>query len=395
MKYHTYKTAVAGKELPIALIDLAALDENIARSLARNNTPKTIRVASKSLRCIEALRYVFDKSPVFRGLMTYSGAEALYLLQNGFDDILMGYPTTNHAEITALAHEIKQGKKVVFMVDSQAHLEQLASIADAQAVQLPVCLDIDMSMDIPGLHFGVWRSSLRSMDDVKAIAAVLKTMPQLQCVGIMGYEAQIAGIPDATPGKFAYNQLVKILKKRSIRLLRKFRAEAVAYLTEAGFTLSLVNGGGTGSLESTREESVVTELTIGSGFYSPTVFDHYADFQYHPAVFFALSVVRIPKPGVYTCLGGGYIASGSAGNAKLPKVFLPETGYLIDNEGAGEVMTPVFFKENPQLKIGDPIFFRHAKAGELCERFPCLHVLSEGKIIGTWNTYRGDGRCFI
>ena len=79
-----------------------------------------------------------------------------------------------------------------------------------------------------------------------------------------------------------------------------------------------MNGGGTGSLARTAAGGAVTELTAGSGFYAPALFDNYRSLDLTPAAFFVLPVVRRPSPTVVTALGGGYLASGAATPDRLP-----------------------------------------------------------------------------
>ena len=211
----------------------------------------------------------------------------------------------------------------------------------------------------------------------------------------MGYEAQIAGLGDHYPGKAAKNRLVQMLKRRSVVEIAERRAAIVNLIERHGIQLRVVNGGGTGSMHTTRAESVVTEITVGSGFYSPALFDNYRDFRYKPVAGYAIEIVRQPGPSLYTCLGGGYIASGAVGTDKQPKPYLPYGARLDPLEGAGEVQTPVRYEGTTQLHLGDPIFMRHSKAGELCERFTHLLLVSRGAVVDTVTTYRGDGQCFI
>jgi D-serine deaminase-like pyridoxal phosphate-dependent protein len=164
-------------------------------------------------------------------------------------------------------------------------------------------------------------------------------------------------------------------------------------LAAAGLTLRFVNGGGTGSLHTTSRETAVTEVTAGSAFFAPLLFDHYHDFRFQPAAGYAIQIVRQPKPGLYTCLGGGYPASGQTGPDKSPQPYLPVGARLDGNEGAGEVQTPIHYTGPEKLALGDPIFMRHAKAGELCERFNTLLLLRNGRLHEEVTTYRGDGQC--
>lgn len=392
--YEYYRDVFKGQQLPLAYVDLDLLDANI-RALEKRAGGKRIRVASKSVRCRAVLEYIFRASPVFQGIMAFTAEEALYLLDNRLDNILVAYPTVHIPHIRALAQKVRSGAKAWLMVDSKEHLDLIDQALEGSGIRMPVCVDIDMSVDFPGLHFGVWRSSIRSMPDLKAFAEAAAASKSAELCALMGYEAQIAGVGDQVDGKALMNGVIRTLKKVSVPRIAKFRAEAVNYLREAGFTIQLVNGGGTGSMESTCSEEAVTEVTVGSGFYNSHLFDNYSNFKGEPAAGFALPVCRIPKKGTYTCLGGGYIASGSTGRDKEPQPYLPESGSLLDLEGAGEVQTPVVFSKTVDLAVGDPVFLRHSKAGELCERFNRLHFVRDGKITENVPTYRGEGKCFL
>jgi D-serine deaminase-like pyridoxal phosphate-dependent protein len=225
------------------------------------------------------------------------------------------------------------------------------------------------------------------------VYAAIAACPSLRLDGVMGYEAQIAGVGDKGGG--FKGQLIRLLKRRSIPQLAERRKAIVDALKAKGAKLRFVNGGGTGSIESTIQEDCVTEVTTGSGFYAPGLFDHYRAFKHQPAAGYAIEIVRRPQPQIYTCLGGGYVASGEVGLRKQPVPYLPEGAQLIANEGAGEVQTPVVYSGPENLSIGDPIFMRHAKAGELCERFNSLYLISGGKIVDEVPTYRGEGKNFL
>jgi D-serine deaminase-like pyridoxal phosphate-dependent protein len=96
-----------------------------------------------------------------------------------------------------------------------------------------------------------------------------------------------------------------------------------------------------------------------------------------------------------TVLGGGYLASGPADAARLPRPHLPAGLRLDAQEGAGEVQTPLLGDAAGRLRVGERVWFRHAKAGELCERFAQLHLIEGERVIETAPTYRGEGRCFL
>ena len=392
--YDYYRGALTDARLPAAFIDLDALAANLA-DLRTRAGGLPIRLVTKSIRSVAILRRLLATGPYFRGLMCYSPAEAAWLAAQGFDDLLVAYPSVEPADLRAVAAQVRAGRGITLMVDGAAQVQRIAAIAQAEGVVQPLAIDLDMSSDFPGLRFGVYRSPVDSPDKAVALAAEIARHPSLRLAGLMGYEGQIAGLMDAVPGQRVKGAVIRLLKRRSISEVNERRRATVAALAAAGHQLRFVNGGGTGSFESTRKDPSVTELAAGSGLYVPTLFDHYRAFRGRPAAGFALAVTRVPAPGIVTCAGGGYPASGPAGADRLPRPWLPAGCSLIATEGAGEVQTPVRVPAGPSLGIGDPLLFRHAKAGELCERFNELLLIEGGKVVDTVATYRGDGQCFF
>lgn len=158
--------------------------------------------------------------------------------------------------------------------------------------------------------------------------------------------------------------------------------------------LEFVNGGGTGSVAATSADPAVTEVTAGSGLYGPTLFDAYSAWRPTPAAFFALSVVRRPAPRIATVLGGGWIASGPAETSRQPTPYLPAGLRFKPDEGPGEVQTPLVGAAAATLRPGDRVWFRHAKAGELCEHVNELQLI-DGETAAPTPTYRGEGHAFL
>lgn len=382
-------TAATGElDPPLAALDLTTLRSNAADLLRRaGGTP--VRVASKSVRCRAVLEETLGTGLTaaggFRGIMAYSLREALWLVGLGARDVLMGYPTVDRGAIAALAADPVATESITLMIDDDAQLDFIRACA-AGAAPVRVCLDVDASLRIGPIHLGVRRSPLREPSDVAALAARARARG-FAVVGVMFYEAQIAGLPDTSAA-------IGWVKKASARELSDRRGAVVGAVTGVVGPLEIVNSGGTGSLEVSSADSVVTEVTAGSGLYVPTLFDRYRAFRPDPALFFALSAVRKPTPKVTTLFGGGYIASGPAGSARVPRPVRPLGLKLLRNEGAGEVQTPVTGSVAGDIAIGDRVWFRHAKAGELCERFDQVHVVEADGTRTAVPTYRGEGQCF-
>ncbi|NIH86206.1 alanine racemase [Amycolatopsis granulosa] len=388
----TYDTATKDLDPPLAVVDLAAFDANAA-DLVRRAAGVPVRLVSKSVRC----RFLIERAlatPGFAGLMCYSLAEALWHARLGTsDDILVAYPTADFAALRALAADDRARATITIMVDSTAHLDLVASATGHDHPEIRVCLELDASWrPLPFLHVGTRRSPVRSPRQAAALAREITARPGFRLTGLMAYEGQIAGLGDATGGHVA-DVLVRWMQRRSSAELSGRRAAAVAAVREVA-DLEFVNGGGSGSIELTRAEQVVTEVAAGSALIGSTLFDGYSRFRPQPALLFALPVVHKPTRGIATLYSGGFVASGPVSATRLPSPCLPAGLRLLPFEGAGEVQTPVTGKTARELRIGDRVWMRHAKAGELAERFSEYHVLVDGRVARVVPTYRGENQSF-
>ena len=398
-----YDQATARLDPPFAVVDLAAFDSN-ALDMVRRSGGLPIRVVSKSLRCRHLIERALAR-PGYRGIMCYSLAEAIWLHSLGLsDDLLVAYPTADRGALRALAADDAARRHITVTIDSAAHLDFIdATLGGAGHPELRVCLDLDMSWRPlphgPVVQIGTWRSPLRTPAEAALFAEAVLKRPGFTLVGVLGYEGQIAGLGDAPPGRPVRAALVRAMQARSAAELNERRGAAVARI-RALTDLEFVNGGGTGSLESTSADKSVTELAAGSGLVGPTLFDAYQSFHPQPALLYALAVVRRPRPGVATLFSGGYVASGTGTPDRLPSPFRPAGLRLTRTEGAGEVQTPVLGAAADELKIGDRVWMRHAKGGELAERLLAYHLIGPdepGAVVPeavSVPTYRGEGQCF-
>ncbi len=390
-----YDRLTAEIDPPLALVDLDAFDRNAA-DMTRRAADRPIRVATKSVRC----RYLIERAlakPGYQGLMCYSLPEALWLHATGIgDDLLVAYPTVDRKAVQALAADDRARRQVTIMVDSPAHLDLVDRVLGAGHPEIRVCLELDVSWrplaGQPLIHVGSRRSPLYTPEQAVDFALTITRRAGFGLVGVMGYEGQIAGLGDAPPGRPVRAQLIRAIQDRSARELNRRRAEAITRI-QALTSLEFVNGGGTGSLESTAGDASVTELTAGSGLVGATLFDAYRRFTPAPALMFALPVVRRPGPGIATLFAGGYVASGTGTRDRLPSPYLPPGLTLTGIEGAGEVQTPVRGTAADRLKPGDRVWLRHAKAGELAERFNEYYIAHDDQVTAV-PTYRGEGKCF-
>ncbi|MEV4514968.1 amino acid deaminase/aldolase [Dactylosporangium sp. NPDC049525] len=391
-----YDHATADLDPPFAIVDLDGFDANSAAMVGRA-AGKSLRMPSKSVR----VRALIDRAlaqPGWHGVMAFTLPEAIWLAGHGTSgDILVAYPTADRAALHRLATDEKLAATVTVMIDSTAQLDLIDAVVPAgeRAGAVRVCIDLDASWrPARGVHIGVRRSPVHSAGQAGELAAAIAGRAGFRLVGLMSYEAQIAGLGDAPPGRPVRGALIRMIQSRSFPELLARRAAVVAEVRRHA-DLEFVNGGGTGSVQATAQDPAVTEVAAGSGLFGPWLFDGYRRWRPQPAAFFAMSVVRRPNPQVATVLGGGWIASGETSPTRQPLPWLPEGLQLIGTEGAGEVQTPLVGPGAAGLRLGERVYFRHAKAGELCEHVNEVHLVSGDTIVDVVPTYRGEGKVFL
>lgn len=373
--------ATAHLEPPFAVLDRVGLEHNI-KNLVTRAQPKPLRLATKSVRVRSIIEEALDQG--FASVMTYSLNESLWLHRTGVKDIVVAYPSVDAHAIAELGSDEDAARNITLMIDSRAGLEFIAKHFGSRGVRIRVALDIDASLKIGPAHLGARRSPLHTAEQVEALAREIISDTRFHLAGVMFYDAQIAGLADDSAA-------VRLVKKLSLSELADRRAQIVRRL-RALSDLEFINAGGTGSLDLMATAPEITELTAGSGIFHSHHFDGYRNFSGMPAAFFVTAVVRKPSQDIATVFSGGYIASGQANDSRLPKPVWPPGLKLLSTEGAGEVQTPLKHAHN--LAISDRVWFRHTKAGEMCERFDEIHIVDESGQVTTVPTYRGEGRNF-
>ncbi|CAM5695694.1 Amino acid deaminase/aldolase OS=Streptomyces alboniger OX=132473 GN=CP975_06190 PE=4 SV=1 [Streptomyces alboniger] len=379
---------------PFAVVDLDAFDANAGDLVHRAGGRATIRLASKSVRSRDLIQRVLRRQG-YRGILAFTLPEALWLAED-HEDVVIGYPTADRTALQQLAKDERAASRITLMIDSVAQLDFIDEAVGAARPPLRLCIDLDASLELAGgrIHLGPYRSPVHTPHQAVTLARAIQSRQGFHLAGVMSYEGQIAGMGDNQPGSPLKRVALRAMQRLSARELADRRAAAIAAV-ETVAPLEFVNGGGTGSVEQTSAEHVITEIGAGSGLYGPGLFDFYRRFRPRPAAYFVMSVVRRPTDKIATVLGGGWVASGPPGRDRLPTLSWPRGLRMNPLEGAGEVQTPVLGPAAHGLRLGDHVWFRHAKAGELCERVNTLHLVSGSEIVGQAPTYRGEGHAFL
>eukprot|EP00048_Salpingoeca_helianthica_P024325 m.31478 g.31478 ORF g.31478 m.31478 type:complete len:460 (-) comp9318_c0_seq1:32-1411(-) len=402
--YEALRRLVETEQLPAMFVDLDAFDHNVstAASICRQ-AKKTLRLASKSIRVPDLIARCLRLHPdVFRGIMCFSVHEALCLaeLLPEARDFLIGYPCVQKQDVeAAITLQRKYRASVLLMIDCVEHVQILDRLWHAldPAGSLTVCVDIDASYrPFNSLaHIGAHRSPCHNVAALAAVVSAIEASQHLRFGGLMNYEAQIAGVPDKSTS-LLMDIACAVVKALSHRDVTRNRARMREYLNMVGLGVPLFNGGGTGNLRDAVCDPGLTEVTMGSGFLQSAIFDNFHDHWRRPALFFGLRVTRSCQPGIVCCQSGGFIASGQTGLDKSPRVYLPSHFAPFPHEGFGEVQTPLYVTGSSahNIGIGDPIFFRPAKAGEIAEHFNEYVLVRGDTIAGRARTYRGLGKAF-
>ena len=359
--YERFEAVFEGVQPPFAFLDLDALWSNAA-DLLRRSRGKPIRIASEAIRSRPVLERLLDLDPGFQGALTHNLRETLWLWEQGLRDLVVAYPSTDRACLTRLARitSADPEEAPVVMADTVEHLDLIEESASPFVAPVRVAIDVDLSWQpLRGLiKVGPRRSQVRTAEQAVALAQEIERREHTRLVGVRAYEGQIAGIGDNVPGKGLTNLLVRGMQSASAKEVAERRGEIVSALSDVA-ELEFVSGGGTGSIESSAAEWAVTEVAAGSGFYAPIASDHHRAFQPRPAAMFAMPVTRARAdaavPGARRALPSG---------------------------------------RPDRLEIGDTVYFRDLRAGELCERTDRLFLVTGTTIRDEVPTYRGEGKSF-
>jgi len=396
--YDAWKNLIEGKELPLMMVDLKMFDHNLKLlGDTIKNTGKHIRIATKSLRIPELISRVLNKGFPFKGLMCYTVKEAEFLNSLGMNDFLIAYPTVQESDLAIVRQLLNKEVKISLVIDSLAQMKKIAEAMENCSKPLSLIVEVDTSLRFlwEYIYLGVRRSPVRTLFQLKSILEESRNFPSIKIEGAMTYEALVAGLPDRDPFNRLQNPIAYIVRRLGARYATWIRKQIPGIFQSVGIPLHIFNGGGTGSINFTAKDNALTEVTFGSGLLCPHLFDYYSNLDLKPAAFFALQTVRSSDSNYVTCLGGGYIASGAPGWERLPIPVVPEGLALTSTEGCGEVQTPLVVKGSKKPTLGEPVFFRHAKAGELAEHFNEVLLVTEDKKSYPVQTYRGFRKCFL
>ena len=338
-------------------------------------------------------------------MLAFTAPEALYLAEQGFTDIVVAYPTVDRAAIAQVARmtATDPDRAPVLMVDDRPHLDLIEGAIGGGPAKVRVCLDIDVSWWPLGgrvARVGPKRSPIHDPVRAARMAAEIAERPGTELAGLMAYEGQIAGVGDRIAGRPLRSAAIRLMQSRSeaeirspaaadrrrgARVARRARPRARVHQRRrhrAAWRGPRRRGSSPSSpparASTPRRCSTTTARSRSSRPRCSRSGGPPAGRRASPP-----------------CSAAATSPPAAPGRDRLPDPYLPGGLRFDREEGAGEVQTPVSGAAAYKLRVGDRVYLRHAKAGELCERFDSLYLVEGERIVDQVPTYRGEGKTFL
>ena len=225
---------------PALLLDLDALDRNIARMAAHcRRTGQALRPHAKTHKSIRVARRQIAAGAVGQCCATLGEAEVL--AGAGIPGVLITSPVVGPARAARLAALNEAAEGLMAVADDPGAVAALAAAATGKPLSLLVDIDV-----------GTRRTGVPSAQAAAALARQIAEAPGLVFAGIQGYAGPLQHVYD-------YAERAEAVAGVSARL-----AHVSSVLADAGLAPPLVTGGGTGTHDLDHRHGVLGELQAGS-----------------------------------------------------------------------------------------------------------------------------------
>jgi D-serine deaminase-like pyridoxal phosphate-dependent protein len=344
---------------PAAIVDLPALERNVARMAAQTRGPSRLRPHFKTHKSIELARRQLAAGAI--GITAATVWEALALAESGTPDVLIANEVIGTAKVAAAAAAARSCRLTV-AVDDMRGVRELARAAVDGGVTIGALIDVDI---------GMGRCGVRSDGQAFELADEIARLQGLELRGVMGYEGHCVFEADprarAAAARAATDRLLNVAE-----LLRR-----------AGHSVEVVSSGGTGTAAMTGSDPRVTEIQAGSYVFMDTAYERVVP-EFEVALTILATVLsRHGETAVLDC--GVKTIAASLG---LPR--------LRDGEGTARYVAEehlVLDVPSPShIQVGDRI---HVISGHCCETVNLhdrLFAVRDDRVVETWTTMgRGPG----
>lgn len=275
--------AKAGLAQPTLIIDQQALDHNIQQvkqATAAHKLP--VRLVVKSLPSLALLNYLSQQLNSQRFMVFNLPMLTTVTQAYPQGDFLLGKPLTALAVQEWLRVESNRAAlpHIQWLIDSPQRLSEYSELAKQFNVQLRVSLEIDV-----GLH----RGGFVDVGELKQVVQTIKSNPQLQLAGLMGYEAHVGKLPT-----------ILNMQQKAWDHFKNTYQQAISILTEAGYEPQklTLNAGGSPTYTLHAKGTVANEVAVGTAFVQPCDFDLATLNQHKAACFIATPVLKALNPAL-------------------------------------------------------------------------------------------------
>jgi D-serine deaminase-like pyridoxal phosphate-dependent protein len=350
---HADKRAV---DTPALIVDLAALDGNIAR-IAGTCRRHSIawRPHTKGIKVPQIAQRLIDAGAI--GITCAKLGEAEVMADAGFTDILIANQIVGPQKIARLV-ALRLRCDVIVAVDSEDNVAALAEAARAAGVVLRVVIEVNIGMNRAGVEPG---------EPCVRLAKFIAGRPGLQFAGVMGWEAQAAPILDPAAKSNTVAAAVGALV-RSAELCRA-----------AGLPVGTVSCGGTGTYWASAAQPGITEIQAGGGVFCDV---HYAkDFGVeHPyALTMMTGVTSRPTPTRIICDAGKKTMSS---DASMPAPL--GLDHIRSVRLSAEHATIELDAPNTNLRVGDRLEWVVGYSDTTVHLHDEIYAVRDGRIEAIW-----------
>lgn len=260
-------------DTPVMLVDVAAMERNIARMMQRfRGAPVSVRPHAKTI-----------KSPLLARRLLLAGAggvcvaklgEAEVMAEGGIEDILITTEIVGEQKLERLVRLLSAHPDVKLVIDDAGAATALHAALQGAGLRASVLVDVDV---------GQRRAGVLPGEPALALARHIAALPSLRLVGVQGYEGHLQQVLAAGAREAACRAALTLL------------TDTAALLRRAGFDISVVTTGGTGTADVCARHPGITEVQPGSFVFMDTSYAKVFGAEYECALTILSSVLSRPR----------------------------------------------------------------------------------------------------
>lgn len=370
--------AELGPGRPAILLDLDALDHNLAIVRRRRDTSLALRLVAKSLPSVPLLRYVGEALGTER-LMVFDDSLAEIARELPSADLLLGKPMPLRAAARFVERAREHLGRVAWLVDDEARLLRYLELARSESV----CMGISIEIDI-----GLRRGGLTEPAALPRLLRIVADAPtHLRFAGLMGYDAHVGALGAVQRVAQSAHRSSKERYATFVEVLRSFDPDWAAK--------AVCNGAGSKTYALHRSRGPLTEIALGSALVMPTDFDVPELAEHRPALFLAVPVLKRIEGTVLPMFEGPSrhwarldshreLSYALYGGRWLAKPWSPRGLVPHPVHGSSTNQSMWCGSRRTGLEPEGSVFFRPTQSERVMSEHGPILLVRDGKLSGAW-----------